>query len=528
MQNAPTAPHLPVLLSTKKMKSLFQFRFIILIFILHANIVLQAQQPHNIDSIISNLSMRSQGAGISICVVRKDSVLYAKTFGYRDLEKQLPVTENTVFPVGSSTKSFTAAMIGILGNKIKLDAPAHHYLPQLKFYTKTMTEQVTVRDLLCHRSGLPRHEYSWFLLASLNRDTMLKRVAFLEPNFRVAEKWQYSNFGYFLLGMLEEAVTGGSYETAIEQYLLQPLQMKQTYFSYERLLKEPDRATGYKKTNDGIKQVAYHPLLAMAPAGGLNSTAKDLGRWVSAWISDNKIIPQDYKKQAISSQVVTKAALPSGEAGTHFSNYGFGWFLTSYRGHYRVEHGGNIDGFTTTTCFFPADSIGIVVLCNRENSLLPAMIRNRLSDHFLNILSDVHNEPQQPIVAATENKTADKIPKNTDLSNNKTGVTKPAHALVSYTGAYTHPGYGTIDVQVKNDSLFATLGTYHWWLRPELDDKFLGMDVGGEIRMAVEFAMDEHHSIKSMSIPFEPTVSPIVFSKQTVSSIIQPVPGKQN
>jgi CubicO group peptidase (beta-lactamase class C family) len=493
------------------MKYLFHRSLVILFPVLFLLSDSQAQRPADLDSILSSISTRSQGAGFSVCVVRNDSVLYTKAFGYRDLARQLPVTTHTVFPVGSCTKAFTAAIIGRLvrEKKLGLDVPANKYLPQLKFNTTQMTEQVTVRDLLCHRTGLPRHEFSWFLLASFSRDSMLKRIAFLEPNYRVAEKWQYSNFGYFVLGMLQQNITGNTYEQAIEQYFLQPLEMKRSYFSYELLLKDEDAALGYKKINDVVKQVPYHPLLAMAPAGGLNSTARDMARWLSGWITESDIIPQDFKKQAISSQIVTKAALPSTEAGTYFSNYGFGWFLTSYRGHYRAEHGGNIDGFTSTACFFPSDSIGIVVLCNRENSLVPAIIRNTLANHFLQLPTERTDEKKSP--APADNKPVVK-------STIHTPNIPPTHPLLSYTGVYEHPGYGRITVSLRGDSLFTQLGVYQWWLQPKQYDTFTGIDLSDDIKMPAQFHTNADGYIESLSIPFESTVSPIRFLKQPANT----------
>ncbi|MFT3827648.1 MAG: serine hydrolase [Chitinophagaceae bacterium] len=471
-----------------------------------------AKQGKMLDSTLRALSARSSDAGFSICVIKKDSIIYSGAFGYRNLEKRLPVTENTVFPIGSCTKAFTAALTGCLQPQVLPDKAAHYYLPQLQFYNAQMTEQVTVRDLLCHRSGLPRHEFSWFLMASPGRDSMLQRIAFLEPNYRVAEKWQYNNFGYFILGMIAEKVTGASYEKAIEQYLLAPLQMKHSYFSYDLLLADSNAAHGYKKINNLFKPVPYHPLLAMAPAGGLNSTAPDMARWLSTWVMNNgNIIPKGFVTQSITSQVVTKPALPNNDQpGSYFSNYGFGWFLTSYRGHYRVEHGGNIDGFTTTACFFPSDSIGIVVLCNRENSLLPAMVRNLLSDHFLNI-HDNQPEPPKPAAPPTNETPKDKLPRN---NSEALPVIPPTHPLLAYTGRYENPGYGVITVFLRNDSLMAALGNYEWWLRPEQYDAFMGIDPGGDIKLSVLFKTHAAGYIESMVIPFEPTVAPIRFIKQ--------------
>lgn len=487
-----------------------------------STVYVMAQSVTSLDSLLRQMVEKAGEAGLAVAVVKKDSLLYASGFGYRNLERRLPVTTATVFPIGSCTKAMTAALIGRLGQKVQLDLPVRSYLPELSFYTAEMNERITVRDLLCHRSGLPRHEYSWFYLVAGSRDSMLRRLAYLEPVARIAEKWQYNNLGYLLLGMLGERVSGLSYETAIHQYLLEPLQMRRSYFSFDSLLLDKEAALGYRSVKNIVKRVAYHPLEVMAPAGGLNSTVLDMARWVSCWIGNNNIIPASFRVQAISSQIPTKAALPvNDQAGTYFSNYGFGWFLTSYRGHYRVEHGGNIDGFTSTTSFFPADSLGIVVLCNREGSLLPALIRNAAADHFL----------QLPAVSrGSEPKQNQPVEKPIVVKPVSPELIPPTHPLLSYTGIFEHPGYGRINIVLQGDSLFAHLGSFTWWLWPQQFNAFRGVDiVSGEhpdlqqARLLTQFQLHAHGYIESLSIPFEPGLPPIRFMKQTGQ---QPVPRK--
>lgn len=466
----------------------------------------RSQEKPKIDSLLSALSKRSGDAGFSVCVVKKNKILYTNAFGYRDKIRQLPVTTNTVFPVGSCTKAFTAALFGLLPKPINLDTPVHSYLPQLKFYRDQMTEQITIRDLLCHRSGLPRHEYSWFLLASDNRDSMLARIQYLQPNCRIAEKWQYNNFGYLALGMTAARILKADYEEAVRDKILEPLSMERSYFSFDRLLAENDRATGYKRTGDSVYPVKYHPLIAMAPAGGLNSTAIDMGKWLSAWLNSGSLLPESYKKQAINSYVVTKPALPAGQEGTYFSNYGFGWFLSSYRGHYRAEHGGNIDGFTSTACFYPSDSLGIVVLCNRENSLLPAMIRNLLTDVFLGL----PKEPKQGRPVGSSPVTSKPV---SDKTENVT-IYLPGRFLPEYTGTYGHPGYGQITVGLIKDSLLAKMGQTYFYLQPAGADSFMAVQQNGDLRIHADFGSDSKGSIERLSIPFEPTMPAISFLRR--------------
>ena len=479
-----------------------------------------AQSPF-LDSVLTEYATISGGTGFAVAVVKKDSLLYANAFGFRDLGNRLPVTVNTVFPIGSCTKAFTAALTGALKEKISLDKPVRTYIPELKFYNTEMTEQITVRDLLSHRTGLPRHDYSWFFLATENRDSMLKRVAFLEPVARIAEKWEYNNFGYFLAGLVCERVMNLSYEQGINRYILKPLQMQRTYFEFDRLRTDTNVAIGYRNSNGEARALAYHPLIAMSPAGGLNSNVLDMSRWLSAWISRKNILPADFYSQAITSQIVTKAALPEKQSGTYFSTYGLGWFLSSYRGHYRVEHGGNIDGFTSTASFFPADSIGIVVLSNRNASVLPALVRNLLSDHFLDLIPSDRSEEMERLRMKK---------RNTSVDTTRFSMTAPmAHRMSSYTGSYQHPGYGSFKIISRNDSLFARFGNFTWWLAPQQYNSFRGIEMMAngrpdlnDTRLLVQFQSNVNGVIEKISIPFEPAVPPIVFVKEFFALQVNP------
>ena len=152
-------------------------------------------------------------AGFAVAVVEKDKIIYAKGFGYRDLENKIPVTPNTLFAIGSCTKAFTASMIGLLqkDGKLSIDKPVRNYLPELKFYNNEMNNSIILRDLMCHRTGLPRHDYSWYGFPSSSRDSLMKRIQYMEPSAGIREKWQYNNFMFLLQGMITEKITGKSW-----------------------------------------------------------------------------------------------------------------------------------------------------------------------------------------------------------------------------------------------------------------------------------------------------------------------------
>src|SRR5579872_4672778 len=166
-------------------------------------------------------------AGFAVAVVAKDSVIYARGFGYRDYEHKTPVTPHTLFAIGSCTKAFTASLIGMLDHdgKLDIDKPVRDYLPELKFYTPAMDDMITLRDMMCHRTGLPRHDLSWYLFGTSNRDSMIRKVQYMEPTAGIRERWQYNNFMFAAQGVVAEKLTNQSWEQNVAARLFTPLHM---------------------------------------------------------------------------------------------------------------------------------------------------------------------------------------------------------------------------------------------------------------------------------------------------------------
>ena len=296
-------------------------------------------------------------------------MIYAKGFGYKDWDKKEPATENTQYAIGSCSKAFTAALIGLLAQdgKVDIDKPVTNYLPALHFYNNDMNNNITLRDMMSHRTGVSRYDYSWYFFPSRSRDSLMERIQFMEPSEPLRRKWQYNNFMFLLQGIVAEKISGKSWEDNIREKLFQPLGMTNTSVSLAEWMKAGDLAVGYEVKHDSvIKKMDYYNISGMAPAGSINSSVTDMAKWVSMWINGGKyqgkeVLPVQFVSEAMSAQMVVAGALPTKERpDVYLSNYGLGWFLSSYRGHYRVEHGGNIDGFSARTSFYPADSLSLI------------------------------------------------------------------------------------------------------------------------------------------------------------------------
>jgi CubicO group peptidase (beta-lactamase class C family) len=464
-------------------------------------------------------------AGFAVAVVEKNKLIYSKGFGYRDMENKKPVSPNTLFAIGSCSKAFTSAVLGQLEKegKLDLDKPAITYIPYLKFFNNEMNEKITARDMMCHRTGLSRHDFSWYLFNTNSRDSMLMRVQYQEPNAGIREKWQYNNFMFLAQGVLAEKLTGKTWEENIKQRFFDSLGMVRSNFSIEELVKDTNHAVGYTIEKDSIiKKTDYYHIMGMSPAGSINSSVSEMANWVIAWINGGKyagkeILPSAYVQSAISSQMVSSGGVPDKEhPDIHFSNYGLAWFLASYRGHYRVEHGGNIDGFSASTCFFPSDSIGIIVLTNQNGSAVPSVARNIVADRMLK-LSYINwsNDRKQAVdKAIAQQKESEK-----SVVSNRIAGTKPSHPLSDYEGTFFHPGYGEIATFVKNDSLFGRTPKEIFWLRHyhydvfevKNIDKTAGPDTSsGGIHF--NFRTGDAGKIESISIPFETTIKPLEFA----------------
>ncbi len=467
------------------------------------------------------------GAGFAVAVIEKDKIIYSKGFGYRDYENKIPVTPNTLFAIGSSSKAFTSGLLGLLREEKKLsfdDSPIKH-IPELRFYNNEMDNLITIKDLMTHRTGLPRHDLSWYFFTTQSRDSLMQRIQYQEPFAKVREQWYYNNFMFLTQGVIAERITGKTWEENIKEKFFDPLEMNTSNAVIEGLKKGNDVSFGYEVKNDSIiKKMEYYDIAAMGPAGSINSNVNEMSNWLVTWINGgkfkgNQILPEAYVKEAMSPQMIMANSIPDKEfPELHLSNYGYGWMVSSYKGHYRVEHGGNIDGFSANAAFFPMDSIGIVVLSNQNGSSIPGIVRNIISERMLKLDNTDWNKIQKE--KADEAKKQAEAGKAQSSSIQKKG-TKTSHILAEFTGDYSHPGYGTIDVQFEKDSLFATTPYERVWLKHYHYNIFslVGLENGKVDTtmvspMQFNFRINNMGEIASLSFKAEPTVDAIEFKRK--------------
>ncbi|HNR09123.1 MAG TPA: serine hydrolase [Saprospiraceae bacterium] len=489
-----------------------------------------AQKPTDkrlsgLDTVVARILKDWKAPGVSIAVVEKNKVVYTGGFGYRDLEKKLPVTEHTLFAIGSCTKAFTSSLLGMLvkEGRVDLDKPVRNYLPELKFVNDQLNNHVTLRDMMCHRTGLPRHDYSWYG-STASRMELLRRIEYLEPTAELRAKYQYNNFMFMSQGVVLEKLTGKSWEENIKERIFKPLGMDQTVTDVSGMEKSGDRSLAYALIRDSVAlAIPYRNIDAIGPAGSINSSARDMARWLITWIGGGKyegkeILPADYVRDAMTNQMATGGLPSTDNPDIQGIGYGLAWGLASYRGHYRVEHGGGIDGFISTTGFFPLDSIGIyVVSCNGQ---VTSSVRNWIADRMLGLpYRDWHKQSRDAYVKGRF--TAMMTPKPND-STGRVFNTKPSLPLGDYAGKYTHKGYGSMEVTLVGQQLRAQYNGMSLPLNHKHFDIFRGRPEGPQYEDGTDtelfFALSKEGKVKSLSTPLQPGLADMVFEKELIAA----------
>lgn len=404
--------------------------------------------------------------GLSVAVVKDGKIILLKGYGFRDVEKKLPVTTRTIMPVGSNTKAFTAAVSGILVDEKKLDwdEPVRTYLPDFRLSDETAERLTTARDLMSHRTGLPRHD-SLYYGRTYTRGELYSRLRYLDFNRTFRQRWQYNNLMVMTAGILAERITNRTWEDSVRERLFVPLGMTRSNFTIADITRGDDYATPYGEVAGASRAIPFRDIEAVGPAGSINSSAEELIRFVQMMIDKGayqgkQILSKDQATEMQYPQANLNGGRPmtrisdedEGSDGLGPSAYGLGLSVTTYRGRKLLYHGGGIDGFITDMAWLPDERIGVVVLTNwGEFNPLPQIIERYFFDRLLN-LEPVDWSGRARKYWARIQKQFGNPPKSEPPP-----VTAPSHPLTDYVGVYTHPGYGTITITTENGQLIARL-----------------------------------------------------------------------
>lgn len=446
--------------------------------------------------------------GGAVAVAQGDEI-FAQGYGVLEAGKPETVNADTVFAIGSTTKAFTSALIGMLVDEGKLnwDDPVIKHLPDFQLYDEWVTKNVTVRDLLCHRLGLERAQRLYYHRGYDQRE-LIRRMRYLKPvaNFRTA--FQYANQQYGAAGLIVEAVTGKSWDDFITERIFNSLNMSRSFSGYDRLTDRKNFASPHAVADEtypagvrflGEQRPTDQFKIVHEPAGSIHTTANDLAQWLKALLQNGAPLlqpatfnelttPQVVMQDVLNSELAPLAYL---QPATHFWTYALGWWAMDYRGEKVLMHGGQMPGYNSAVAFFPQRKLALAVMVNVHQTLAHAALFYAIADILLDKNDrDWSSEFQmvaQGYMAEVKNQ-VDEMRLNRDPN------LPPSIGLDSFTGTFSNDLYGEMTVTQKDNTLQLTYGANtatlehwqgdtflaHWSLKAFQDDSMIAFSPDGK------------------------------------------------
>ena len=461
--------------------------------------------------------------GAALAVVHDGRIVLTRAYGQRDVEADLPVTPATQFVICSITKSFTATAVALLHHEGRLDwaKPVRDYMPEFRLSDPVASDRVTVRDLLCHQSGLPRHDWVHFAGDRAPAE-MLGPMRHLELSRDVRAAWQYNNLCYNVAGLLIERLSGQSYEAFIRARLTDKLGMK-VGFNLEELEAATDAARPYMMHEDTRLPAIRLPIRTTA-AGAINTSVEDLANWMRLHLDKGEFGGERLLPAALIGELHAPRVYISSPVEAEFgeAHYGLGFQYNSYRGDRLVRHGGGWPGWGTEMALLPDHGIGVAVFTNRSPSEVTSALTWYLLDRLrgrepVDWRSRGKKRRDEFIAHMQADKDAREQARHKD--------TRPAHALKAYAADYDHPAYGVMSIVEQDGALqwswrgmFAGLNHRHYetFELPEVPDRLL------PDKLAITFLTDREGNIVSLSSSLEPLVKDIVFARLAAGDCLDP------
>lgn len=466
--------------------------------------------PHIADEVM----VRWDVPGLALGVVRADGEIFVGGFGTTRMGGAEPVTRDTIFGVGSITKPITALTVAVLVDEGRLewDAPVRRALPDLRLHDLYASLHVTPRDLLCHRTGMARHDLVWYH-AAIDLPTLVNGLQFLEPRHPLRSDFGYSNLMYAVAGALVGEVTGGTWADFAASRVLTPLGMERS--SFEPPASDSKLARPHVADEDGtVREVSVYSVGAAAPAAGMYSTAADLGSFVRMMLNRGRVGDRAVVPAAVVSEVLSPhvALRDLGPRELPLTSYGLGWFVGVYRGHLYAWHAGSIDGYHALVSLLPYDDLGVVVLTNKQDNQAPEVLSRWVFDRVLG-LPEIN---WQGALTALDQRIKEVQHDATfKLDALARPDLPPSLPLAAYTGRYRHPVYGELNVLQHEDGLIGRLHDMTGPVVHSQDDVFVfKLPSSGLVSsFVVGFSVTPDGEVVAAWSPFERDVEPIVFRR---------------
>jgi CubicO group peptidase (beta-lactamase class C family) len=458
--------------------------------------------------------------GVAIGVVQGDTVLMTKGYGLRDVDKNLPVTEKTLFAIGSCTKAFTAFVISQLEEEGKLswDDLLMTYLPEFAAHDTLITSRLKLRDLASHRSGLPRNDYVWGL-SERSRHDVLQRASALPFSEQLYGRFQYNNLMYVVLGTVIERVTHHTWEEEVRERILTPLGMNSTNFLVDDSQRSDDFSLPYTEKKSATFATAFHQMASVGPAGSINSSVSDMVHWLRLNLSNGTVSGQHFlQNRALKELHTIQTPLTVYPEDTSFEfGYGLGWSTGIYKGHYCLMHQGGIDGFSSVVVLLPHDHLGVVILTNSDvkGSAVTTCVSRTIVDKALGLESEDWIAKIQEQVSQCESE------KETCHAMASDGLIEGGE----YVGAYSNSAYGSVTVYEEGKELHASYDPLDFALHRVKSDAFVGSVSSGVFAgttTQIAFPRNLFGDVIGVRIPLDATSDPIVFSKLPSQELTTP------
>lgn len=398
--------------------------------------------------------------GLAIGIIYNDDIVMSDGFGIQSVNTpKKKVDANTMFGIASNTKAFTATAIAILVDEGKLnwDDKVTKYLPYFKMYDPFVTENITIRDLLCHRSGLKT--FSGDLLwntTSYNRKDIISRIQYLEPTYGFRAHYGYSNVLFLTAGELVPAVTGMTYDEFLQKRIFEPLGMTNTNTSIKKHKEIENLAMPHVESDGEIIEIPYISWDNIAPAGAINSTVNDMLKWIklqlhNGKLNDTEILSLNGIKEMRTPQTIQTVS--PYHPSMHFNTYGLGWNMFDYRGRKIINHSGGLDGMISHVVFVPEENLGFVILTNSMN-YLPYGLMYRVLDEFFNVEESEKRDWSNWLYSYYSQSQVRLKEDYLKAKENRNKNSKPSLPLDNYCGTYSGELYGDAIVEIRDNQLF--------------------------------------------------------------------------
>lgn len=399
---------------------------------------------------------------VGVGIVVGDRLVFAKGYGYRDVEKKLPFTPTTLAPIASNTKLFTAVAAGLLvqDGTLDWDAPVREKVPSIRFYNDELNATVTLRDMLAHRTGITRHDTIWYK-SDFTRKELFERLKYLEPKQPLRQMFLYNNMMYAGVGHIVELASGKTWEAFVRDRLFGPLAMRSTVFTIDEMTTSADHGVPFTEKRDSFELYRipyYEDTVGVAPAGAIISNIEDMSHWLIALMNGGtyagaQVIPPDVIKATLAPAIALPNTMGETRGFWEVLNpaYGMGRWTASYRGHLITYHGGDIDGFHSQVSFMAQERIGVVVFVIGDHC---ASLYNTVTYNVYERLLGMSQTPwsERLLEIRLKGKQAG-TQARTKAGAERVPGTTPSHPIAAYAGAFEHPAYGVLAVGTKDAGL---------------------------------------------------------------------------